>query len=317
MKFTDAQRERILVRAEELGMRGSGGGCWQAALAINDLLFDGGGRYIAVLNRWLLEHRGDRVGHVGVEHGRKIWDSQYVYDGRGYKKDFLGEWSIIEPGEYGITPRQAEDGVLVYLSGPELREIASGSCEADPYRILRAAIEEELGARRHGDVRSEALPKPPKVRKELPDKWSRHELDMGEQLFYAMRPGVVPNPPQIHTEIPIDSYRLVIWSFPERWALLDGDRVIGGGSYTMHERGASRSSRVPQLMTGAIRKDYRGRGLYQAVVRAFCTEFGAVDSDQEQTASAAAVWRRMNPAIVLRGDRPVYRLQCARSRGKR
>ena len=56
------------------GLRGFGGACGEAAVAINRVVFDGKGTIVAALNEAFLD-RGRQIGHVAVLHDGVIWET--------------------------------------------------------------------------------------------------------------------------------------------------------------------------------------------------------------------------------------------------
>ena len=82
----------VLQRAREAGFSGFGGNCFQAAMAINQVLFGGAGRYVGAFNRLFHQH-GEFVGHLAVEFDGAYWDAD------GIPKEFedIESWGMLDP----------------------------------------------------------------------------------------------------------------------------------------------------------------------------------------------------------------------------
>jgi hypothetical protein len=81
----------VLHKARELGFHGWGGDCFQAAIAINRVLFNGQGKYIGDFNAAFLDH-GEYVGHLAVGFDGALWDADGIPKGA----DDLDGWGSVE-----------------------------------------------------------------------------------------------------------------------------------------------------------------------------------------------------------------------------
>lgn len=119
--------ERILAKARQLGLRGAGGFCGAAAVAINNALFDGQGNIVAAANEAML-NRGRLVGHVAVQVGDAYWDYEGAYKGSEGEEDFLA-WGMLDPDDpsHGLTEKEAEEVVLVVLDTEDLEVFFTSS----------------------------------------------------------------------------------------------------------------------------------------------------------------------------------------------
>jgi hypothetical protein len=88
--------QKVLDRAKIYGF---GGECAEAAIAINDVLFNEEGVLVAAVNKWIFENEGRAVGHVAVQWGDGYWDAEG-------KKD----WEEIE--SWGMVDESDSDFVL-------------------------------------------------------------------------------------------------------------------------------------------------------------------------------------------------------------
>lgn len=135
--MNNAQRFEILRIAD---LQGFGGECGAVAVAINRVLFEGRGRYIAAFNAAALA-RKRAVGHVGVEYGKRIWDGAGTYEGVGYRDEFLGDWCVADL-PWMRSQRDRERGTLLYLSEDDVLRYLPGRCgTVEPTRRLREAAE--------------------------------------------------------------------------------------------------------------------------------------------------------------------------------
>ena len=84
-------KKAITKRILTLKLHGYGGACGSAAVIINEKVFDGKGKLVAVVNDyWLKRDRG--IGHVAVKFGNTFWDS------RGQlSRDDLLNWGNLDP----------------------------------------------------------------------------------------------------------------------------------------------------------------------------------------------------------------------------
>jgi hypothetical protein len=140
--MNNAQRFEILRIAN---LQGFGGECGAVAVAINHILFAGRGRYIVALNAAALA-RKHVVGHVGVEYGKKIWDGAGTYEGVNYRREFLGDWCVVDL-PWMRSQRDRERGVLRYMPERVVLRYLPGRCGVtDPMARLRAAAA-QIGAR--------------------------------------------------------------------------------------------------------------------------------------------------------------------------
>lgn len=80
--------QAVLNRA---GLYGFGGECAEAAIAINDVLFNEEGVLVAAVNKWIFENEGRAVGHVAVQWGDGYWDAEG-------KKDWeeIESWGMVD-----------------------------------------------------------------------------------------------------------------------------------------------------------------------------------------------------------------------------
>lgn len=91
-QLTDADRAAIIAEARHVGLRGFGGTCGEAALALRDRLFPDG-RLVAAVNAAFWSH--DRfIGHVAVEDAEgRFWDM----DGRPKDWEEIEHWGMLDP----------------------------------------------------------------------------------------------------------------------------------------------------------------------------------------------------------------------------
>lgn len=103
--------QKVLDRA---GLYGFGGECAEAAIAINDVLFNEEGKLVAAVNKWLWENEGRAVGHIAVE-----WNGEY-WDAKG-KKDWveIESWGMVDESEFDSDLEEEEKAYsvrMIYLS---------------------------------------------------------------------------------------------------------------------------------------------------------------------------------------------------------
>lgn len=83
----------IVAEAKTLGLKGFGGECFAAAVALNRVIFDGKGSPIAALNGPLYEEAGHAVGHAAVSYRDACWDA----DGRPKGEEEIESWGMLDP----------------------------------------------------------------------------------------------------------------------------------------------------------------------------------------------------------------------------
>lgn len=114
----DEQVAAIAEVISEAGIRGTGGDCAQAAVAINLALFAGRGRYVGGFNSFLLGH-GKPVGHVAVEVDGVCWDCE----GEPKTRDQIARW--------GRLPADAHYKAEVSRLGGDFQKVGSISESVD------------------------------------------------------------------------------------------------------------------------------------------------------------------------------------------
>lgn len=83
--------EAVLCRAKALGLRGFGGHCASAAVAINRVLFDGRGEIIGIFNG-AFESKDRLIGHVVVDFEGIYWDADATPKGA----DDVEHWGMLD-----------------------------------------------------------------------------------------------------------------------------------------------------------------------------------------------------------------------------
>ena len=84
----------ILTHARQNGLKGFGGACGAAAVAINRVLFDGQAELVGAFNEALWE-KGEPLGHVAVIHDDIVWDA----DGRPKDIEDLESFGMLAPDD--------------------------------------------------------------------------------------------------------------------------------------------------------------------------------------------------------------------------
>ena len=140
----------LQIARDKLGFHGTGGCCGNAALAINEVLFDNQGKIVMALNNTLLQRDEDFVGHVGVlDEDGVIWDADTVYVGKEGFEDFR-DWGMVGPDdpEYGVTEEEAQDAeVYIFDDLSEAKNVITGGTKCphvDLATILRTATKIHL-----------------------------------------------------------------------------------------------------------------------------------------------------------------------------
>ena len=98
-KWSSEDISAILMEAKKLGFNGFGGECGEAAIAINDVIFDGNGVLIAAVNKAFFTH-GSFIGHVAVYYNGIFWDA----DGVPKDETDVDHWGMLD---YEDTDYQA------------------------------------------------------------------------------------------------------------------------------------------------------------------------------------------------------------------
>jgi hypothetical protein len=109
----------VLSRAK---MHGFSGECAEAAVAINEVLFNREGTIVAAVNKWLYENEERFVGHVAVEWNGRYWDAEGEKDW-----EEIESWGMADELDYDFEkPEQAYEVEKIYPSKDELLEMFGG-----------------------------------------------------------------------------------------------------------------------------------------------------------------------------------------------
>jgi len=95
----------IINRARALGFNGFGGLCFEAAVAINRVVFDGRGEFVGAFNEALHEFR--LLGHVAVLVDGAYWD----VDGYPKHEEDITSWGMLDFADPDYTEYAKEVGV--------------------------------------------------------------------------------------------------------------------------------------------------------------------------------------------------------------
>jgi hypothetical protein len=91
IEFADAYKA-IMSEARDFGLNGFSGNCWAVAVAINRVVFNGQGKFIAGLNGPLMEKAGLNIGHASVLAREACWDA----DGRPKEEFDISAWGMLD-----------------------------------------------------------------------------------------------------------------------------------------------------------------------------------------------------------------------------
>lgn len=135
-------------------IKGFGGDCAEAAIAIRDILFsESGAKIIAAVNKWKFKEFGEMEGHVAVEWNERYWDAE------GEKPfERIESWGMLDeaslPEEYPnydftddnlkIIPYEVE---ILYPTDEELIK-NFGGCNLDSFKRALRDAEKILEKRR-------------------------------------------------------------------------------------------------------------------------------------------------------------------------
>ena len=97
---------RIIEAACENGFSGFGGDCGEAALAINQVLFDGHGQVVGVFNKALYDH-GHYIGHFAVEYNGIFWDA----DATPKSFDEIESWGMLDTQDIYYVEMASKHGI--------------------------------------------------------------------------------------------------------------------------------------------------------------------------------------------------------------
>jgi hypothetical protein len=114
----DEQRETIMDILHVAELKGWGGKCFPAAIAINRVLFGGQGELVGYFNRAMLEKHNRFIGHVAVRFRNQYWDS----DGRPKAEDEIESWGMLDhlDDDYDVDEDEASVTVEKTFSEDEL-----------------------------------------------------------------------------------------------------------------------------------------------------------------------------------------------------
>jgi len=130
---------------EKAKIEGFSGACAEAAVAINNVLFDGEGTLVAAVNKYLWEKDGRMTGHVAV-----YIDSEGSYWDAEGEKDWeeIESWGMLDPedGDYGFPNEEAAYEVIrLEPTAEELLNQFGGCSYSEKVQQLRQAKDEVLG----------------------------------------------------------------------------------------------------------------------------------------------------------------------------
>lgn len=125
---------------------GFGGECAETAIAINDVLFNGEGRIVAAVNKWLWESERRMVGHVAVEYGDMYWDAE------GQKNwEDIESWGMLDEEDpdydFGDDPEEkinrAYEVEKIYPTREDLLE-SFGGCNLGEKKKILSDVKDSL-----------------------------------------------------------------------------------------------------------------------------------------------------------------------------
>jgi hypothetical protein len=129
---------------EKAKIEGFGGACAEAAVAINNVLFDGEGTLVAAVNKYLWEKYGRMTGHVAVYYDP---DGSY-WDAEGEKDwEHIESWGMLDPEDpdYGFPNEEAAyEVVRLEPTAEELFNQPDGCSYSKKVQQLRQARDEVL-----------------------------------------------------------------------------------------------------------------------------------------------------------------------------
>ena len=137
-----------IIRAANLD--GFGGQCGRVAIAINNVVFGGKGRYVIATNPHISEHKKRMfMGHVVVEWKKRLFDATGNID----DEDTVEAWGMVDhtdPDYDYLTEEQALDGQLHYIDdlfptrAAQEKAIEFGTRGRCPLRDVERALQEAL-----------------------------------------------------------------------------------------------------------------------------------------------------------------------------
>jgi hypothetical protein len=112
----------IAHQIKAMNLDGWGGKCFEAAVKINQAVFNGKGTYLAACNRFMHEIEDQFIGHVVVKFGDDLWDTDGLTE-----MDRLESWGMLDPhdseysGILGWTEESAYEVKIMELTENEMR----------------------------------------------------------------------------------------------------------------------------------------------------------------------------------------------------
>jgi hypothetical protein len=145
--LTNEEIAEILAMACDHGLKGFGGHCGAAAIAINRVLFEGRGRFIIAVNDALWTARKHFAGHVVISFNGFYWDS----DAKPKTLHDIDDWGDLSEDsyyeiiakDYGIrwTKKRSQKTALFELDGEH--ELPFGHDEAGELIDLLEKVQKE------------------------------------------------------------------------------------------------------------------------------------------------------------------------------
>lgn len=136
--------EHVKKVLERASLYGFGGECAEAAIAINDVLFNEEGRIVAAINKWLWKKEGKIIGHVAVEWNGSYWDSEGEKDWGG-----IESWGMLDESDLDYEFEGDKEAPYlvekIYPSKKELVEMFGGCNLGSMIKKLERADREVRG----------------------------------------------------------------------------------------------------------------------------------------------------------------------------
>jgi hypothetical protein len=146
----------VLDILELAKLPGGGGGCGEAAIAINEVLLGGKGEYVAAANGFLWKRKGVFAGHVGVLLGSNLYDAEGLWDGvyDAFPPEFEA-WGQLDPHDADWDFGKEEDayGVIILRNLPATAVramLGEGAAHTNKCPWLRPELEKALRKWRSG-----------------------------------------------------------------------------------------------------------------------------------------------------------------------
>jgi hypothetical protein len=112
----------IISKIKALKLNGWGGRCGQAAIELNHKIFNGKGKYIVAVNKFLWDFESEFIGHVAIKYNNQLWDADGLTN-----MEKLESWGMVDEhdpdytGKFGWTTESAYEVEIMEMTEDQIK----------------------------------------------------------------------------------------------------------------------------------------------------------------------------------------------------